>query len=148
MPLNESENLTASSLQAARPRGQDLRVENGPPKALKCGMKIDQAAVALRLRILQEALGYSREQMALDAGYANESAWSNVIGGAKKAYVIGAENAFRLYVKHGVSLDWIYAGRHGGNADALRGKIMDIETRLARGEALVVRRRSRKKKAA
>jgi hypothetical protein len=125
-------------------------VDIRPQEVLKCGMNVDQADVALRLRILQEALGYSRERMALDAGFATDTAWSIVTTSSKKAYVIGVENAYRLHIKHGVSLDWIYAGRHGGNAEALGAKIMDIETRIARDmrSEVPARRRGSKKKAA
>lgn len=66
----------------------------------------DIDAIGTRLRVTREALGWTQVEMCRRTGI-KEQAWNNYEQGRRR---IAIDQAYKVVVATGVSLDWIYWG--------------------------------------
>src|SRR5262245_22656393 len=78
-------------------------------------------AIAQRLRLSRQALGYSQTAMALLID-SSPSLWGNYEAGIRR---IPLDNAFQLKPATGLTLEWIFCGDLSGLPGTVATKILD-----------------------
>lgn len=99
------------------------------------------AAMARRLRHLRERLGYHRAKEWCEHIGMGQQSWSNYENARRR---ISLDEAFKLVAVTGISLDWIYLGKHepGHTLEVPE----DVSTRSAQGVGLGAKIRAGRKK--